>query len=231
MFRPPRPTPSHRHSVASEQRAITGQTWAARPASRNWRETCGRQNLELHYRFSGYRGTDGGCNHSKRRLDLCAGHGNPHRHLQPGNRFCNPHGYEFQGSPASPARPVTSPQPGQPALPECPLANNTSWPATITTGVKDVAGNIMATAKTWSFTTIPVETSAGGGRDRSQRRNFRCTGNSTNHRHLQRTNDPADDHHRECLNRRRHRHGQRRCRDSYRRLNAGIPRSPWLPTT
>ena len=42
--------------------------------------------------------------------------------------------------------------------PSAPLANNTSYTATITTGVKDVAGNVMAAAKTWSFTTIPVET-------------------------------------------------------------------------
>jgi hypothetical protein len=38
--------------------------------------------------------------------------------------------------------------------PSAPLANNTVYTATITTGVKDVAGNSMATVKTWSFTTV-----------------------------------------------------------------------------
>lgn len=34
------------------------------------------------------------------------------------------------------------------------LANNTIYTATVTTGVKDVAGNALAVAKTWSFTTV-----------------------------------------------------------------------------
>jgi hypothetical protein len=38
--------------------------------------------------------------------------------------------------------------------PSSPLANNTGYTATITTGVKDVAGNAMAASKVFAFTTI-----------------------------------------------------------------------------
>jgi hypothetical protein len=34
------------------------------------------------------------------------------------------------------------------------LANNTTYTATVTTGVKDLAGNALAVTKTWSFTTV-----------------------------------------------------------------------------
>jgi len=36
-----------------------------------------------------------------------------------------------------------------------PLANSTNYTATITTGVKDLAGNAMAANKVWAFTTVP----------------------------------------------------------------------------
>lgn len=42
--------------------------------------------------------------------------------------------------------------------PTSPLANNTSYTATITTGVKDAAGNAMVANKVWAFTTIPDTT-------------------------------------------------------------------------
>jgi hypothetical protein len=38
--------------------------------------------------------------------------------------------------------------------PTSPLANNTNYTATVTTGVKDAAGNAMAANKVWTFTTI-----------------------------------------------------------------------------
>ena len=42
--------------------------------------------------------------------------------------------------------------------PTAPLANNTNYTATITTGVKDVAGNALAVNKVFTFTTIPDTT-------------------------------------------------------------------------
>jgi len=42
--------------------------------------------------------------------------------------------------------------------PTSPLANNTNYTATITTGAKDAAGNAMAANKVWAFTTIPDTT-------------------------------------------------------------------------
>jgi len=42
--------------------------------------------------------------------------------------------------------------------PTAPLANNTSYTATIGTGVKDLAGNSLATPLTWDVSTIPAET-------------------------------------------------------------------------
>jgi methionine-rich copper-binding protein CopC len=38
--------------------------------------------------------------------------------------------------------------------PSSPLLNNTGYTVTVTTGVKDVAGNALATQSTWTFTTI-----------------------------------------------------------------------------
>jgi hypothetical protein len=35
------------------------------------------------------------------------------------------------------------------------LATNTVYTATVTTGVKDAAGNAMAANKVWAFTTVP----------------------------------------------------------------------------
>lgn len=42
--------------------------------------------------------------------------------------------------------------------PSAPLANNTTYTATISTGVRDRAANSVAAPVTWSFTTIPRET-------------------------------------------------------------------------
>ncbi len=42
--------------------------------------------------------------------------------------------------------------------PTSPLANNTGYTATITTGAKDVAGNALAANKVFAFTTIPDTT-------------------------------------------------------------------------
>jgi hypothetical protein len=38
--------------------------------------------------------------------------------------------------------------------PTSPLANNTNYTATITTGAKDAAGNALASNKVWAFTTV-----------------------------------------------------------------------------
>ena len=46
--------------------------------------------------------------------------------------------------------------------PSSSLAASTSYTATLTTGVKDIAGNAMTTAKTWSFTTAAASTSSCG---------------------------------------------------------------------
>ncbi len=42
--------------------------------------------------------------------------------------------------------------------PTVPLANGTNYTATVSTGVKDLAGNAMAVAKSWTFTTLAVVT-------------------------------------------------------------------------
>jgi len=39
-------------------------------------------------------------------------------------------------------------------IPTSPLAPNTAFTATVSTGAKDVAGNALATAKNWTFTTV-----------------------------------------------------------------------------
>ncbi|KAF0219003.1 MAG: type IV pilus assembly protein [Geobacteraceae bacterium] len=44
--------------------------------------------------------------------------------------------------------------------PSAALANSTTYTATITTGEKDLAGNAMAAAKTWSFTTVAAAAQA-----------------------------------------------------------------------
>jgi subtilisin len=46
--------------------------------------------------------------------------------------------------------------------PSSSLAASTSYTATLTTGVKDIAGNAMTTAKSWSFTTAAASTSSCG---------------------------------------------------------------------
>ncbi len=54
---------------------------------------------------------------------------------------------------------VTSPSTTTATLnPGSDLANNTVYTVTVTTGVKDLAGNAMAVAKVWSFTTIAAGT-------------------------------------------------------------------------
>ncbi len=54
---------------------------------------------------------------------------------------------------------VTSPSTTTAALnPGSDLANNTTYTVTVTTGVKDLAGNAMAVAKVWNFTTIAAGT-------------------------------------------------------------------------
>jgi hypothetical protein len=42
--------------------------------------------------------------------------------------------------------------------PSAALASSTTYAATVTTGAKDVAGNAMAAPRTWSFTTLTVDT-------------------------------------------------------------------------
>jgi hypothetical protein len=49
--------------------------------------------------------------------------------------------------------------------PSSPLANSTTYTATVTTGVKDLVGNSLATAYNWSFTTVsagPIGDGPGG---------------------------------------------------------------------
>lgn len=40
--------------------------------------------------------------------------------------------------------------------PDAPLSNSTTYTTSVSTGVKDLAGNAMAAAKTWTFTTVAV---------------------------------------------------------------------------
>jgi hypothetical protein len=47
--------------------------------------------------------------------------------------------------------------------PAAPLANATTYTATVTTGVKDQIGNSMATDAVWSFTTLAVAPPPSGG--------------------------------------------------------------------
>lgn len=42
--------------------------------------------------------------------------------------------------------------------PSAPLANGTNYTATVSTGAKDMAGNAMASAKSWTFTTLAATT-------------------------------------------------------------------------